>query len=169
MAESLLHRRMKESVSRELTGEGYSVFEEPPYAPSRFLSWVSYRPDIFGIRASIEKQEYVLVECETRPSSRRLAAKNFKSMDVQTRLNSELSVRRILVVPRGTLARVESSVRLTWETWIYEGERFERFPRAREAPSRVRILEPPPDGALGPATGFYISAQARPRCLPPRT
>jgi hypothetical protein len=124
---------MKESASRQLAGEGYSIFEEPSYAPSRFMSWVSYRPDLFGIRASAGRQEYALVECETRPSARRLAAKNFRSVDVQTRLNSELSLRRILVVPRGTLASVDSSVRRSWETWIYDGGRFQRFPRACEA------------------------------------
>ena len=133
MGESILHHRMKESVSRELVGEGYSIFEEPPYAPSRFMSWVSYRPDLFGIRASAERQEYALVECETRPSGRRLAAKNFRSVDVQTRLNSELSLRRILVVPRGTLAGLDSSVRRSWETWIYQGGRFQRFPRVSGA------------------------------------
>jgi hypothetical protein len=133
MGESFLHRQMKESVSRELAEEGYSVFQEPPYAPSRFMTWASYRPDLFGIRASTERQEYALVECETKPSTRKLAAKNFRSVDVQTRLNSELSVRRILVVPRGMLAAVDSSVRRTWEMWIYEGMTFKRFPRVREA------------------------------------
>ncbi len=121
---------MKESVSRELIGEGYRVFFEPPYAPSRFLSWASYRPDLLGVRAGAGRQEYALVECETRPSGRRLASKNFRSVDVQTRLNSDLSLRRILVVPRGTLARVEPSVRRSWEMWIYEGRGFQRFPRA---------------------------------------
>ena len=130
MAESDLHLRMKEGVSRELAEEGYSVFLEPPYAPSRFLTWASYRPDLFGIRAGTGRQEYAFVECETRPSGRRLASKNFRSVDVQMRLNSDLSLRRILVVPRGTLASVDSSVRLTWETWIYGGGGFERFPRA---------------------------------------
>ena len=144
MAESFLHRRMKKSASRELAGEGYSVFEEPPYAPSRFLDWVSYRPDLFGIRASSKRQEYALVECETRPSCRKLDAKNFRSVDVQTRLDSELSIRRILVVPRGTLARVDSSVRLTWETWIYEGEGFQRFPIVAVAPPRARSPGPLP-------------------------
>ncbi len=133
MGESILHRRMKESVSRELANEGYSVFQEPRDAPSRFMSWVSYRPDLFGIRASAERQEYALVECETRPSGRRLATKNFRSVDVQARLNSELTIRKILVVPRGTLAGVDSSVRLSWETWIYEGGCFQRFPRVSEA------------------------------------
>jgi len=135
MGESVLHLNMKESVSRELAEEGYSVFFEPPYAPSRFLSWVSYRPDLFGIRASPGRQEYALVECETRPSGRKLASKNFMSLDVQTRLNSYLSLRRILVVPRGTLACLDPSVRLSWETWIYENGRFQRFPRACDATS----------------------------------
>jgi len=124
---------MKESASRELAGEGYSVFFEPPCAPSRFLSWASYRPDLLGIRASAQRQEYVLVECETRPSGRRMALKNYRSVDVQTRLNSELSLRRILVVPRGTLSSVDSSMRLSWETWIYEGGSFQRFPMACDA------------------------------------
>src|ERR1700684_2523268 len=115
MGESVLHLRMKESVSRELAEEGYSVFFEPPYAPSRFLSWESYRPDLFGIRADAGRQEYAIVECETRPSGRRLASKNFRSVDIQTKLNSELSLRRILVVPRGTLACVDPSVRRSWE------------------------------------------------------
>jgi len=79
MGESILHRLMKESVSQELAGEGYHVFFEPPYAPSRFLSWAAYRPDLFGVRASAERQEYVLVECETRPSWRKMASKNFRS------------------------------------------------------------------------------------------
>jgi hypothetical protein len=130
---------MKEGVSRELTDEGYAVFFEPSYAPSRFLSWAAYRPDLFGIRSSAGKQEYVFVECETRPSGRRLASKNFRSVDVQTRLNSDLSLRLILVVPRGTLASVDSSVRLSWEMWIYEETCFLMFPRAGAAiPAQMR-------------------------------
>ena len=140
MGESLLHLRMKESVSRELAEEGYSVFFEPQFAPSRFLSWASYRPDLFGIRASTGRQEYALVECETRPSGRRLESKNFRSVDVQTRLNSDLTVRRILVVPRGTLAGVDSSVRRDWETWIYCEGSFQRFPRASEASHPAPLL-----------------------------
>lgn len=135
MGESALHIDMKESVSRELAEEGYSVFFEPPYAPSKFLSWFSYRPDLFGIRVSPGAQEYVLVECETKPSNRKLALKNFSSVDVQTRLNSDLSLRRILVVPRGTLARLDPFVRRSWETWIYDKGRFLRFPRACDAAS----------------------------------
>lgn len=133
MGESVLHRDMKRCASRELEGEGYSVFFEPPYSPSRFLSWVAYRPDLFGMRTRAGLQEYALVECETQPSSRRLASKNFRSVQVQTRLNLTLSLRLILVVPRGTLARVDPEVRLSWETWIYEGEGLLMFPKACRA------------------------------------
>lgn len=131
--ESALHLRMKDGASRELAREGYAVFFEPPYAPSRFLTWEAYRPDLFGIRSGPGSQEYAVVECETRPSERRLDSKNFRSLDVQTRLNSQLSLRRILVVPRGRLASVDPSVRYSWETWIFEGKGFVRIPRARVA------------------------------------
>lgn len=131
--ESDLHRLMKETVSRQLAEEGYTVFFEPPSPPSRFLRWEAYRPDLFGIRATGESQEYVLVECETRPSSRRLASKNFLSLDVQTRLNSDLSLRRILVVPKGGLASLDPSVRLDWEIWVHDGRSVRRFPRASVA------------------------------------
>lgn len=131
---------MKEAASRELAGEGYSVFLEPPYAPSRFLTWVSYRPDLFGVRTSAGGQDYAFVECETRPSGGKLSSKNYRSVCVQTRLNSDLSLRRILVVPRGTLASVDSSVRLSWETWIFERGSFQRFPRAILAASPSQPL-----------------------------
>jgi hypothetical protein len=132
MVESDLHRRMKERVSRQLAEEGYALFFEPPYAPSRFLTWASYRPDILGIRASAGMQEYALVECETRPSSRRLDSKNFRSVEVQTRLNSELHLRLIVVVPRGTLRGLDPSVRRSWETWVFEGHGLQMFPRASQ-------------------------------------
>ena len=135
MGESDLHRRMKESVSKALSYEGYAVFFEPPCSPSRFLTWASYRPDLFAIRASAGRQEYALVECETRPSGRRLASKNIKSVEVQMRLEHDLSLRRILVVPRGKLSLLESSVRRSWETWIFEGGSFQRFPMASKSGS----------------------------------
>jgi hypothetical protein len=130
MAESVLHRRMKDCVSRELADEGYHVFYEPAFAPSRFLDWTSYRPDLLGIKATTERQEYAFVECETNPSSKRLDSKNFRSVEVQLRLNAAFSLRRLLVVPWGTLSRLDSSVRYSWETWIYEEGAFRRIPRA---------------------------------------
>jgi len=131
--ESDLHRRMKDRACRELAGEGYRVFFEPLYAPSQFLTWEAYRPDLFGSRAGQGRQEYALVECETRPSEKRLSSKNFRSLQVQTRLDSQLSLRRILVVPRGKLAQVDPSVRRDWEMWIYEGGNLLRFPTASPA------------------------------------
>jgi hypothetical protein len=138
---------MKQSVWRALVGEGYFVFFEPPYAPSRFLSWASYRPDLFGVRGSGARQDYAFVECETRPSGRRLASKNFRSVEVQTRLNADLHLRRILVVPRGTLASVDSSVRLSWETWIYDEGAFQRFPKACDAPTSAPTRSATTQGA----------------------
>ena len=120
---------MKESVRGVLSKEGYLVYLEPQFAPSRFLSWEFYRPDMLGVRAADGRQEYAIVECETRPSQRRLAGKNYRSLQVQTRLNSELRLRRILVIPRGTLARVHPSVRLSWETWIFGDGSFQLLPQ----------------------------------------
>jgi hypothetical protein len=130
MPESPLHLRMKEFASRELEREGYSIFAEPAWAPSRFLTWRGYRPDLFGMIFGGGRQDYVIVECETRPSEKKLSAKNFLSVSIQSRLDSRLSLRRILVVPRGTLGRVDSSVRYMWETWIFEGSGFQVFPAA---------------------------------------
>jgi len=141
MGESDLHRHMKERVSRQLVDEGYSVFFEPPFAPSRFLTWASYRPDILGIRAGPGTQEYALVECETNPSTRRLDSKNFRSVEVQARLNSELSLRRIVVVPRGTLRSLDPSVRRSWETWVYEAQGLQMFPRALETRTNGFLLQ----------------------------
>jgi hypothetical protein len=132
MAESVLHRRMKDRVSMELANEGYYVFREPPFAPSRFLDLSSYRPDLLGVKSTPDKQEYALVECETNPSTKRLAAKNFHSVQVQLRLNSAFDLRRLLCVPWGSLRHLEPSVRYSWETWIYEDDEggFQRIPRA---------------------------------------
>ncbi len=135
MAESILHRRMKHRVSKELANEGYRVFFEPAFAPSPFLGWASYRPDLLGVKATSDKQEYVFVECETNPSTKRLADKNFRSVEVQLRLNSVFSLRRLLVVPWGTLRHLDPSVRYSWETWIYREGGFQRFPRAVAAQS----------------------------------
>jgi hypothetical protein len=130
MAESELHHRMKEGASEALAAEGYRVFFEPRFAPSRFLTWEAYRPDVFGVKSAAGRQEYAMVECETNPSTRKLVAKNFTSVDVQTRLNADFALRRILVVPRGRLRSLDPSVRLAWETWIYDGLGFQRLPRA---------------------------------------
>lgn len=128
--ESALHRSMKERASRELEREGYSVFFEPPSSPSRFMSWGAYRPDVFGVRTGAETQDYALVECETRPSGRRLGSKDFRSVRLQAQLNREPALRMILVIPRGTLGRLEPSLRLTWETWVFGEGGVLRLPRA---------------------------------------
>jgi hypothetical protein len=78
------------------------------------------------------------VECETNPSTRRLLAKNFRSVELQDRLDVSCSLRRVLAIPRGTLHRLEGSLRFSWETWIL-GDGLLKIPPAGR-----------PRGALGP-------------------
>ena len=128
MAESETHRAMKAIVKRELEGERYAVVEEPPYPPSR-ISWTAYRPDLLGYRSEGGMEEVVLVECETRPSMRRLGAKNHASAWFQSHLSSQGSMRRILAVPQGKLGGVDMRARGGWEVWVIgPSSPLERFP-----------------------------------------
>ena len=128
MAESESHRSMKAIVKKELERERYEVVEEPPYSPGR-VSWTSYRPDLLGYRSENGKEEVVLVECETRPSIKKLEAKNSASAWFQQRLQGQGSVRRILAVPRGSLGAVNMRARGVWEVWVIgSSSSLERFP-----------------------------------------
>ena len=126
--ESEVHRSMKAIVKRELELERYFMVEEPVVPPRR-MSWNSYRPDLLGYRSEGGIEEVVLVECETRPSMRRLEAKNARSAWFQPHLSGQGSVRRILAVPRGTLGKVNMNVRQAWEVWVVGSKSsLERFP-----------------------------------------
>ncbi len=120
MAESDLHRRLKESVSRELQKEGYSIFEEPIFSPSPSVGWCRYRPDLFGAKTNQEGEDFVLVECETRPSTKKLISKNFQGVWLQTHISHANHMRRILAIPPGTLRGLDLRVRREWEIWIVE-------------------------------------------------
>jgi len=109
---------MKAIVRSELERERYVVIEEPLFPPGEKVFWRSYRPDLLGYRSDGGDEELVLVECETRPSMRRFAAKNHSSVWFQPRLFRTGSVRRILAVPQGTLRRVDAAVRRNWEVWV---------------------------------------------------
>lgn len=132
VAESDAHKSMKAIVRRELEQDRFAVVEEPPYPPGR-VSWTAYRPDLLGYKLEGGKEELVLVECETRPNMRRLAAKNARSASFQSRLLRQGSVRRILAVPRGKLGAVDMRVRGAWEVWVIgTSSSLERFPLLRE-------------------------------------
>lgn len=130
MAESSLHKQMKKDACDELLRENYSVLYEPMTASSLMMTWRSYRPDLLGVRTGDGHQDYALVECETRPSTRKLLAKNYASVGVQVMIDCHCSIRRILVVPKGSLSRIDSQTRSSWETWVYDGIGFRKIPLA---------------------------------------
>ena len=118
MAESAVHRSMKDMVRRELEGERYTVIEEPLYPPGDRMSWDSYRPDLLGFRRESGREEVALVECETHPAMKRFSSKRFDSVWFQPGLYYTGSVRRILAVPQGRLKAVDMRLRKEWEIWV---------------------------------------------------
>ncbi|MGA2665127.1 MAG: hypothetical protein ABSF83_09305 [Nitrososphaerales archaeon] len=116
--ESELHRSMKLMVRCELESQRYRVVEEPPYPPTRRISWTAYRPDLLGLRSEPGVEEVAIVECETHPSMTRFAAKNHTSLWFEPEIFREGSIRRILAVPRGRLHAVDLRLRRHWEIWV---------------------------------------------------
>lgn len=146
VAESLVHRRMKEIVRGELEREDYRVVEEPLSPPSEKVSWSAYRPDLLGYRLGWGEEELVVVECETHPSMRRFELKNHSSLWFQPFLFHRGSIRRILAVPQGKLGAVDVQLRREWEIWVLGSAR---------PMCRIGLL----DGQGPPESGI----QARPR------
>jgi hypothetical protein len=127
--ESSVHRHMKAVVREELEKDGFGVIEEPLFPPARWISWSAYRPDLLGFRARDTKEEVAIVECETRPSMKRFASKNYASLWFQPSVMSSGSVRRILAVPKGRLGAVDLKLRRGWEIWVIGSEGpIERLP-----------------------------------------
>lgn len=127
--ESPTHKHMKAVVKGELEKEGFGVVEEPPFPPADWISWSTYRPDLLGFRVQERKEEIAIVECETRPSMRRFASKNYSSLWFQPSVLSTGSLRRILAVPRGKLCAVDLRLRSGWEIWVIGNEGLsERVP-----------------------------------------
>lgn len=118
MAESSIHRSMKEAARTELERECYQVVEEPLFPPTRWISWSGYRPDLLGYRSDGHTQELVVVECETHPCMHRFLAKNFSTLSFQPSITRVGSIRRILAVPQGRLHDVDLSLRRRWDIWL---------------------------------------------------
>lgn len=135
LTESSLHRSLKSRVTEELVNEGYEVFREPNLPPTSLMAWSRYRPDLLAVRARAGREDIVMVECETRPSTRRMNSKNFRSVQLQSKIHLECNLKRILVVPRGKFAALDSKFRLLWEIWIASDESFQKFPPARRSPA----------------------------------
>jgi hypothetical protein len=109
---------MKAVVRRELEKDGFGVVEEPLYPTAKWISWSAYRPDLLGFKTKGMREEIVIVECETRPSMRRFASKNFASLWFQPSVQRVGSLRRILAVPGGKLGSVDLRLRRGWEVWV---------------------------------------------------
>ena len=133
MSESSLHRSMKSVAASELIREGYEVVEEPLRPPSRFVFWEAYRPDLLGLVVGEGKEEYALVECETRPRTKRLLAKNIWRVQLQSRIDLQTSLRRILVVPRGKLGCFDLRLRRSCEVWVADQGDLLKIPVCRAA------------------------------------
>jgi hypothetical protein len=119
--EGKLHELLKNSVSTELKKEGYEVFTEPLESPHDRLLWQSFRPDLLGISLDDSESTIVIVECETKPNIQRINEKLKKIrnyMHYQARLNEDLSFRLLLVIPFGTLKRLNREIRKIWRVWI---------------------------------------------------
>jgi len=109
---------MKDVERGELETDDFKVVEEPLFPPADWISWSTYRPDLLGYRAREMREEVAIVECETRPSMRRFASKNYGSLWFQPSLLSEGSIKRILAVPKGKLGSVDLRLRRGWEIWV---------------------------------------------------
>jgi hypothetical protein len=121
---------MKAVARQELEKEMYSVVEEPLYPPARWMSWETYRPDLLGYKQSATGEQVAIVECETRPNTRRVRSKNYASLWFQPTLYREGSIRRILAVPRGKLGSLDLRLRSDWEIWVLGGNGLSlRLPR----------------------------------------
>jgi hypothetical protein len=141
VAESELHLRLKDDASRELQKDGYKIFYEPAFPPLPGVGWSAYRPDLFGQRDSSDGEDFVLVECETHPSMRKLAMKNSSRIWMQTHISHSDRLRRILVIPPGSLRRLDLSVRQKWEIWIVEEGifRIPQLSRGNQEPSAPEL------------------------------
>ncbi len=128
MSESALHRNMKAVVASELTREGYRVIEEPLWPPNRFVSWNAYRPDLLGFIHTDATEEYALVECETRPGMRRILTKNIWRVELQSKIDLQPRLRRILVVPRGKLGTLDPKLRRSCEIWVADEDDILKIP-----------------------------------------
>lgn len=152
---------MKSVVRCELERDGYRLLEEPLFPPSRRLSWFSYRPDLLGVRRDELVEEIVIVECETHPNMRRFRSKNYSSVWFQSTITREGKVRRILAIPRGTLDRVDLTLRDLWEVWILGErrpmERFGTFSATETAGSQESLAAP----ALRRTGNFPLPIRAR--------
>lgn len=120
--ESKFHKLLKQIVSNELKKNHFITYEEPLESPYNNLWWQSYRPDVFATRNTERTFEVVLVECETKPSKRRVLTKMSiiqNNLTFQKRLFEKTEFHPILAIPPHNLTKILcSNVKNFWTIWI---------------------------------------------------
>ena len=120
--EGKLHKLLKQSVEQELLNQYYEVYHEPPESPLKRLYWRSYRPDILGIFSKNSKLIIVIVECETKPSFKKILKKTNQiryGFSLQKQLNENHFIFPLLVIPAMYLNKINFlEIRKFWHIWI---------------------------------------------------
>jgi hypothetical protein len=107
------------------------------------LWWQSYKPDVLAIKQSDTNQIIVLVECETKPSRKRVLTKTKQiknNLQLQKQLFKNTALLPLLVIPPNNLQKILfSPIRKFWEIWIInqEGQIKNKIPRTQEIGSSV--------------------------------
>jgi hypothetical protein len=113
---------MKSTVAKELEKRNFTTFQEPLESPYNHLWWHSYRPDVLATKNSGNKLQVVLVECETKPTKKRVLLKIEtiqNNLTLQKRLFENTKFLPILVIPPFNLAKILCfELRTFWEIWI---------------------------------------------------
>lgn len=132
--ESGLHGALKEAAYGRLRDGGFRIYFEPSQSPCPEVGWSSFRPDLFAVRLSRELKEFVLVECETHPSSSSLREKSIKlllHLWLQTDLATPIAFDYVIAMPKGS-AHHAFGFRELWDLWIVDVKRksvVESIPR----------------------------------------
>lgn len=107
---------------KELLAEGYVLYAEPLASPVKRLSWLAYRPDIFGLQVTHNAFKLIFVECETAPTQTKVSKKTKQikaAFRFQKRLNELHRLRSLLVIPPLTFHKINNRmIRRFWEIWI---------------------------------------------------
>ncbi|MEJ2127074.1 MAG: hypothetical protein P8X84_06195 [Candidatus Bathyarchaeota archaeon] len=122
MTEGNFHKLLKQIIAKELEKQKFTTYEEPLESPYNNLWWRSYRPDVLATKNIETSFEVVLVECETKPTKKRILEKMTtiqNNLFLQKRLFQNVHFIPLLVIPSFSLAKILcEEVRNFWEIWI---------------------------------------------------
>jgi hypothetical protein len=124
--EGTLHKLHKQTVAEELQKQNYGIHFEPWESPLNLLWWQAYKPDILAIKQTMSSRRIVLVECETKPTRKRVLTKTRqikKNLAIQKQLFTDTMILPLLIIPPNNLQKIMfSPIRKFWEIWIISQE-----------------------------------------------